>query len=52
TKKIIRGQHKSLLGVVVEATDSHVKVELHSKLKKVTIPRSQVRFGPAGCLGD
>ncbi|CAM9770784.1 unnamed protein product, partial [Choristocarpus tenellus] len=42
TVKVVKGQHKSLLGLVVEATDTHVKVELHSKLKKVTIPRNQV----------
>lgn len=40
--QIIKGQHKGLMGQVVEATDSHVKVELHSKLKKVFIARNQV----------
>lgn len=42
--KVIRGQHKGLMGQVVEATDTHVKVELHSKLKKVTISRNQVCY--------
>lgn len=39
--QVIKGQHKGLMGQVVEATDTHVKVELHSKLKKVTISRNQ-----------
>ncbi|CAM9553937.1 unnamed protein product [Sphacelaria rigidula] len=43
TVKVIRGQNKGLMGQVVEATDTHVKVELHSKLKKVTVPRNQVK---------
>ena len=42
--QVIRGQHKGLMGQVVEATDSHVKVELHSKLKKVFISRNQASF--------
>lgn len=41
---MIKGQHKGLMGQVVEATDTHVKVELHSKLKKVTIARNQVNY--------
>ncbi|CAN0366146.1 unnamed protein product, partial [Laminaria digitata] len=40
---VIKGQWKGLVGQVVEATDTHVKVELHSKLKKVTISRNQAR---------
>lgn len=42
-EQVIRGQNKGLMGQVVEATDTHVKVELHSKLKKVTVPRNQVK---------
>lgn len=42
-EQIVKGIHKGLMGQVVEATDTHVKVELHSKLKKVFISRNQVR---------
>lgn len=44
-EQIIRGQYKGLVGTVVEATDSHVKVELHTKPKKIFVARHQVRKG-------
>lgn len=47
---MIKGQHKGLMGQVVEATDSHVKVELHSKLKKVFIERNKARLFVVRCL--
>ena len=41
TQQLVRGQFKGMLGQVVEATDTHVKVELHSKMKKITVGKNQ-----------
>jgi transcription elongation factor SPT5 len=40
--RITRGQFKGMLGRVSNCTPTHVSVELHAKLKKVTVERSAV----------
>ena len=42
TVKIIRGQFKGTMGQAVEATDTHEKVELHSKMK-IAVGKNQVK---------
>jgi len=43
--RIQSGQWKGYLGVVTDATTTHVQVELHSRLKKVTVTRERVVVG-------
>ncbi len=42
TVRIQAGQWKGYLGVVTDATATHVQVELHSRLKKVMVMRERV----------
>merc|ERR1712232_1119003 len=42
TVRIQSGQWKGYLGIVCDATATHVQVELHSKLKKVLVVRERV----------
>lgn len=44
TVTIRKGPHKGLLGIVKDATDTQVRVELHTKAKVVTVAREQVAF--------
>eukprot|EP00953_Heterococcus_sp_UTEX-ZZ885_P015842 8921-Heterococcus_DN1.PRE.1 len=37
TVKLIKGQYKGHLGIVVEATETHVKVEMSTKHKILTV---------------
>lgn len=51
--RIQSGQWKGYLGVVSDATATHVQVELHSRLKKVSVVRDRVavvgdKFGATG----
>jgi transcription elongation factor SPT5 len=51
TVRIQAGQWKGNLGVVTDATATHVQVELHARLKKVMVVRERVavagdKFGP------
>jgi transcription elongation factor len=39
TVKLIKGQYKGHLGLVVEATETHVKVEMSTKHKILTVER-------------
>jgi transcription elongation factor len=39
TVKLIKGQYKGHLGIVVEATETHVKVEMSTKHKILTVER-------------
>lgn len=39
TVKLIKGQFKGHLGLVVEATETHVKVEMSTKHKILTVER-------------
>jgi transcription elongation factor SPT5 len=53
TVRIQSGQWKGYLGVVSDATATHVQVELHSRLKKVMVVRERVavvgdKFGATG----
>ena len=53
--RIQSGQWKGYLGVVADATATHVQVELHSRLKKVSVVRDRVavvgdKFGATGEL--
>ncbi|GMH66254.1 hypothetical protein TrRE_jg785, partial [Triparma retinervis] len=43
TVRIQQGQWKGYVGIVVNATDTHVSVELHSRLKKVNVLRNKVK---------
>ena len=50
TVRIQKGQWKGYVGIVINATETHVMVELHSRLKKVNILQQNVavvgdRFG-------
>ena len=42
TVRVQQGQWKGYVGIVVNATDTHVMVELHSRLKKVNVLRNKV----------
>ena len=39
---MIRGQLKGMIGLVVEATDTYVEVELQSKMKNIVVDKTQV----------
>ncbi|KAF7561472.1 hypothetical protein G7046_g2672 [Stylonectria norvegica] len=41
---IKKGPYKGLLGIVKDTTDSHARVELHTKSKTVTVPRDALNF--------
>jgi len=43
TVKLIKGQFKGHMGIVVEATDTHVKVEMATRHKKITVERAKVK---------
>ncbi|KAJ2895476.1 Transcription elongation factor SPT5 [Zalerion maritima] len=44
TVHVKKGGYKGLLGVVKDATDTHVRLELHSKNKIITVPKDTVIF--------
>jgi transcription elongation factor SPT5 len=44
TVTIRKGPYKGLLGIVKEATDTHARVELHTKGKTVNVPRDALGF--------
>lgn len=44
TCTIRRGGYKGLLGIVKDATDTHCRVELHTKAKIITIPKADLAF--------
>jgi transcription elongation factor SPT5 len=39
-----RGGYKGLLGIVKDTTDTHARVELHSKSKIITVPKADLSF--------
>ena len=41
---IKKGAYKGLLGIVKDATDTHARVELHTKSKTITVPRDCLAF--------
>lgn len=41
---IKKGAYKGLLGIVKDTTDTHCRVELHTKSKIVTVPRDSLNF--------
>lgn len=41
---IKKGGYKGLLGIVKDATDAHVRLELHAKNKVITVPKDYVIF--------
>lgn len=41
---IKKGAYKGLLGIVKDSTDTHCRVELHTKSKTVTVPRDSLNF--------
>ncbi|OAA73417.1 transcription initiation protein spt5 [Cordyceps fumosorosea ARSEF 2679] len=41
---IKKGAYKGLLGIVKDSTDTHCRVELHTKSKIVTVPRDSLNF--------
>jgi len=41
--KITKGPMKGYLGTIIDTTDTHVKVEVHTKAKKVMLLRNQVK---------
>ncbi|KAH7140086.1 transcription initiation protein spt5 [Dactylonectria estremocensis] len=41
---IKKGAYKGLLGIVKDTTDTHARVELHTKSKTVTVPRDSLAF--------
>ncbi|KAH8885793.1 transcription elongation factor Spt5 [Thozetella sp. PMI_491] len=41
---IRRGGYKGLLGIVKDATDTHCRVELHTKGKIITVPKADLVF--------
>lgn len=41
---IKKGFYKGLLGIVKDTTDTHARVELHTKSKTVTVPRESLAF--------
>ncbi|EGO55155.1 hypothetical protein NEUTE1DRAFT_85268 [Neurospora tetrasperma FGSC 2508] len=44
TVVIRRGGYKGLLGIVKDTTDTHARVELHSRGKIITIPKADLSF--------
>ncbi|KAK0611800.1 hypothetical protein B0T14DRAFT_439571 [Immersiella caudata] len=44
TVTVRRGGYKGLLGIVKDATDSHCRVELHTKAKIITVPKADLAF--------
>ncbi|PHH65375.1 hypothetical protein CDD81_2479 [Ophiocordyceps australis] len=44
TAIIRKGPYKGLLGIVKDTTDTHARVELHTKPRTVTIPRDSLSF--------
>jgi transcription elongation factor SPT5 len=44
TVTIRKGPWKGLLGIVKDATDTHARVELHTKGKTISVPREQLSF--------
>lgn len=44
TVTVRKGGYKGLLGIVKDATDSHARVELHTKGKIITIPKADLTF--------
>lgn len=44
TAIIKRGPHKGLLGIVKDTTDTHARVELHTKGKTITVPKESLSF--------
>jgi len=50
TVRICKGNYKGLAGIVINATSTHVTVELHTRNRSVTQPRENIKFvtGPAG----
>ncbi|KAI9152009.1 Transcription elongation factor SPT5 [Paramyrothecium foliicola] len=41
---IKKGAYKGLLGIVKDTTDTHARVELHTKSKTITVPRDSLNF--------
>ncbi|CAM1508545.1 Fc.00g053930.m01.CDS01 [Cosmosporella sp. VM-42] len=41
---IKKGAYKGLLGIVKDTTDTHARVELHTKSKTITVPRDSLAF--------
>ncbi|KAG5914161.1 transcription elongation factor spt5 [Claviceps capensis] len=44
TAIVKRGPYKGLLGIVKDTTDTHARVELHTKGKTITVPRDSLSF--------
>lgn len=44
TVTVKRGSYKGLLGIVKDATDTHCRVELHTKGKIITVPKDHLSF--------
>ncbi|KAG5999525.1 transcription elongation factor spt5 [Claviceps maximensis] len=44
TAIIKKGPYKGLLGIVKDTTDTHARVELHTKSKTITVPRDSLSF--------
>jgi len=44
TVNIRRGAYKGLLGIVKDTTDTHARVELHTKSKIITVPKGDLTF--------
>lgn len=44
TVTIRRGGYKGLLGIVKDTTDTHARVELHTKGKIITVPKADLAF--------
>lgn len=44
TVNIRRGAYKGLLGIVKDTTDTHARVELHTKSKIITVPKADLTF--------
>lgn len=41
---IKKGPYKGLLGIVKDTTDTHARVELHTKSKTITVPKEQLNY--------
>ena len=41
---IRKGAYKGLLGIVKDTTDTHARVELHTKSKTITVPKENLSF--------
>ncbi|QGI78789.1 hypothetical protein CEK25_005518 [Fusarium fujikuroi] len=41
---IRKGAYKGLLGIVKDTTDTHARVELHTKSKTITVPKDSLSF--------